>query len=159
MSDKTEHDTDGLLRKNAELLGELKAAKARIAELESERDAARADAQAARETMRRVQLEEPLQQALGQAFTVPWRIMRPLLSEHFTFELCDDGRPAITAKSTGEPVPIGEMVAAMATIPDLAAALRPPRGGGALGNDKGSSLADVPQPKPKPKVAATFGLR
>jgi hypothetical protein len=50
------------------------------------------------------------------------------------------------------------MVAAMATIPDLAAALRPPRGGGALGNDRGSSLPDVPQQR-KPKVAATFGLR
>jgi hypothetical protein len=156
---ETKHYIDGLLRKNAELLGELKAAKARIAELEAERDSARADAQTARETMRRVQLEEPLEQALAGAFTGPWKIMRPLLGEHFTFELGDDGKPAIAAKSTGEAVPLSGMIAAMATIPDLAAALRPPRGGGALGNDKGSSLADVPQPKPKPKVAATFGLR
>jgi hypothetical protein len=84
---EAKHDIDGLLRKNAELLGELKAAKARIAELESERDAARADAQVARDTMRRVQLEEPLEQSLGQAFVAPWKIMRPLLGEHFTFEL------------------------------------------------------------------------
>jgi hypothetical protein len=149
---ETKHDIDGLLRKNAELLGELKAAKARIAELESERDSARADAQVARDTMRRVQLEEPLEQALAGAFTVPWRIMRPLLGEHFTFELGDDGKPRVTAKATNEPVPLSGMIAAMATIPDLAAALRPPRGGNALGNDRGSSVPDVSQPKPKPKV-------
>jgi hypothetical protein len=109
--------------------------------------------------MRRVQLEEPLEQALGQAFFAPWKIMRPLLGEHFEFALGDDGKPVITARATGEAVPIGGMIAAMATIPDLAAALRPPRGGGAPGNDRGSSLSDVLQPKAKPKVAQTFGLR
>jgi hypothetical protein len=156
---EAKHDIDGLLRKNAELLGELKAARARIAEHESERDAARADAQTARDTMRRVQLEEPLEQALAGAFTVPWRIMRLLLGEHVDFALGDDGKPSITAKGTGEAVPLSGMIAAMATIPDLAAALRPPRGGNALGNDRGSSLPDVSQPKAKPKVAQAFGLR
>jgi hypothetical protein len=158
-SEKTEHDVDGLLRKNAELLSELKAARTRIAELEAERDSAQADAQVARDVMRRVQLEEPLEQALGQAFVAPWRIMRLLLDEHFDFALGEDGKPHITAKATGEAVPLTGMVAAAASIPDLAAAVRPPRGGGALGNDRGSSLANVPQQKPKPKVAQTFGLR
>jgi hypothetical protein len=159
MTDTTEakHDVDALLRKNAELLGELKAAKARLAEVEAEREAARGEAQAARDTMRRVQLDEPLEQALGGAFVAPWRIMRPLVEEHFEVGLDGDGKPQVVAKANGEAVPIGSMFAAVMAVPDLAAAMRPARGGGARGNDGPDPHG--PQAKPQAKVASPFGLR
>ena len=157
MTEKQEHDVDGLLRKNAELLGEVKALKAKVAEIEGERDGARAEAQEARETMRRVQLDEPLEQVLGGAFVAPWRIMRPLVEEHFDAVLGEDGRPQITAKASGEAVAMGGMIAAMQAVPDLAAALRPPRGSGARGNN--GHDPHEPQAKPQAKVASPFGLR
>ena len=157
MTEKQEHDVDGLLRKNAELLGEVKALKAKVAEIEGERDGARAEAQEARETMRRVQLDEPLEQVLGGAFVAPWRIMRPLVEEHFEVGLGEDGRPQITAKASGEAVAMGGMIAAMMEVPDLAAALRPPRGGGAPGSN--GHDPHEPQPKAQPKVAKAFALR
>lgn len=157
MTEKQEHDVDGLLRKNAELLGEVKALKAKVAEVEAERDGARAEAQEARATVRRVQLDEPLEQALGGAFVAPWRIMRPLVEEHFEVGLGDDGKPRIAVRATGEAVALGEMIAAMMAVPDLAAALRPPSGGGARGNDRGDT--GEPKPKAQQKVASSFGLR
>ena len=158
MTDKTEHDVDGLLRKNAELLGQVKTLKARVTELEAERDTAQANAQAATDTMQRVQLLEPVEQALGGAFVAPWRVMKPLLDEHFDFALGDDGKPEIKMKATGEVVAVDGMIAAMAPIPDLAAAMRPASGGGARGS--ASHLSDRESEKGKTaKVAGPFGLR
>jgi len=90
MSDGTNHDVDGLLRKNAELLAEVKGLKAKVAEVEGERDAATGDAAMAREVARQVSIERPLEGVLGGAFVAPWRVVRPLLDEHFQFELADD---------------------------------------------------------------------
>lgn len=158
MTDKTEHDVDGLLRKNAELLGQLKQLKARVTEIEAERDAAQSSAQAATDTMQRVQLLEPVEHALAGAFVAPWRVMKPLLDEHFDFALGDNGKPQIKMKATGDIVAVDGMIAAMAPIPDLAAAMRPPSGGGARGT--AGSLADKEAPKTKAAaVAGPFGLR
>lgn len=155
----TQHDTEGLMRKNAELLAEVKKLKARIADLEGERDAAQERAEAAQATMRRVQLEEPIEAALGEAFRLPWRIVKPLVEEHFAFELGEDGKPQVTAVATGEAVEMAGLVAEMAAIPDLAAAMRPPSGGGAKGNDGGMrDAATEARAKPE-KVASPFGLR
>lgn len=158
MDQKSDHDVDGLLRKNAELLGQVKTLKARIGELEAERDAAQVSAQTATETMRRVQLDDPVQQALDKAFVAPWRVMKPLLDEHFDFALGDDGKPEIKIKGNGEVVTLDGIIAAMATIPDLAAALRPPSGGGA----RGSGARDILPPDghdTRRAVASQFGLR
>lgn len=158
MTETKDHDVDGLLRKNAELLGEVKALKARVAEIEVERDAAAADAAGARETMRRVQLEEPLEQALGGAFVAPWRIMRPLVDEHFDVDLGEDGKPQITAKADGAAVALAGLLTAMQAVPDLAAAMRPPAGAGARGNDHPQDREQGEGPA-RPKVASPFGLR
>lgn len=156
MTEKQEHDIDGLLRKNAELLGEVKALKAKVAEIEAERDGARSEAQAAQETMRRVQLEEPLERAAAPAFAVPWRIVRPLIEEHFDIALGEDGTPQIAAKASGEAVTLDGLVRAAQAVPDLAVALRPISGPDVRGNNR--PIRD-PQPKAQPKVASPFGLR
>jgi cell division septum initiation protein DivIVA len=152
---ETTHDVDGLLRKNAELLGEVKELKAKLAEVEGERDTANADAAAAKEAARQVSLEKPLESDLGGAFVAPWRVVRPLLDEHFDFAVGDDGSPSITDKK-GRAVAPGTMIAELAAIPDLAAMLRPAQGGGA----KGSGHHDRAMKPTKPEtVAPAFGLR
>lgn len=155
---RDEHDVDGLLRKNAELLAEVKKLKQRITDLEGERDAAEAKAEEAAQTMRRVQLDEPLEQAVGGAFVAPWRVMRPLVEEHFDVSLGEDGKPSIVRKESGEAVPLDGMLRAMQEIPDLAAAIRAPSGGGARGGKgNGERLEDAPPAKRK--VAPQYGLR
>lgn len=156
---KTEHDVDGLLRKNAELLADIKKLKGRIAEIEGERDTAVQEAEAVRGTLHRVQLDEPIEAALADAFRLPWRIVRPLVEEHFSFELGEDGKPVVTAKETGDAVSLGEIMGEMASIPDLASAMRPPTGGGTRGREGGDGMSST-APAPKGKtVAPGLGLR
>ncbi|HDR28854.1 hypothetical protein [Rhodovulum sp.] len=152
------HDVHGLLRKNAELLGELKAAKAKVAELEAERDAALAKAAEAEATMRQTLLDAPVERTLGEAFSLPWRHMRPAIEEHFTFALGEDGKPVATPTDGGEPVPLDQVTRMCASIPDLAVALRPAQGGGA--RSSGEHVADPDAGKPRPEsLAGPFGLR
>lgn len=156
-----EHDVDGLLRKNAELLAEVKTLKAKIADTEGERDSAKQAAGEAQDAMRRVAVEKPLEQALGGAFVAPWRVVRPLLDEHFAIGLGADDVPdikTIVTEGDGEAVGLTELMAQVQTIPDLAAMLRPPSGGGARGGDGRDGPATV-KTEPKEKVASTFGLR
>lgn len=153
----TPHDVDGLLRKNAELLGEVKALKAKVAEVEGERDAAIADATAAKEAAHLVSIEKPLQAGLAGAFIAPWRVVRPLLDEHFDFATGDDGLPSIKDKQ-GSPVALDGLIAEFAGIPDLAAMLRPPQGGGARGSDLPGTGPTQDKKKPE-AVAPAFGLR
>ena len=157
MSDN-KHDIDGLLRKNGELLSEVKGLKAKLGEIEAERDTARSDADAAQAMTRSVSLERPLEAALGSAFVAPWRIVRPLLDEHFTFGLSDDGNAVVTmGNGEGETVSLAEIGSSLSTIPELAAMLRPPKGGGATGSAGGTS-GHNPEKEPR-KVASPFGLR
>lgn len=158
MADDNGHDVEGLLRKNAELLGEVRSLKGRVGEIERERDEALQAAEAANATMRRLQLEEPVEQALAGAFVAPWRVMRPLLDEHLDFALTDEGRPEITVRASGEVVPPGGLMAFVSTVPDLAAVLRPPSGGGArsVGEDAGGVAPRKPE---REAIAPKFGLR
>lgn len=83
--------------------------------------------------------------------------MRPLVEEHFDIALGEDGKPQIKAKDSGEGVALGEMLGAMQAVPDLATALKPPRGGGARGSHEPSDR-DA-KDRPRQKVASPFGLR
>lgn len=158
MADDNGHDVEGLLRKNAELLGEVRSLKGRVGEIERERDEALQAAEAANATMRRRQLEEPVEQALSGAFVAPWRVMRPLLDEHLEFVLTDEGRPEIKVRASGEVLPPDGLMGFVSTVPDLAAVLRPPSGGGArsVGEDGGGISTRKPEHRP---VAPQFGLR
>lgn len=152
------HNVDGLLRKNAELLAEVRGLKTRITELEGERDAARGEAQEAEQTTKRLLIEEPLQRLLADAFVVPWRVVRPLLDEHFVTALSDNGAQ-VTAKASETTMPLAEgsqaILREIGTIPDLAALVRPPSGGGATGSGD-ARRASAPA---KPAVVSAFGLR
>lgn len=152
----TGHDVDGLLRKNAELLGEVKELKAKLQEAEGAREAALQAASEARGAMRRVALERPLEGVLGRAFVAPWRVVRPLLDEHFAFDMGADDVAEIKAAS-GEAVALDDLLQHVQAIPDLAAMLKPPSGGGASGG--GRSIAVQDKPKSREKVASPFGLR
>lgn len=158
MANDDGHDVEGLLRKNAELLGEVRALKGRVGEIERERDEALQAAEAAKDAMRRLQLEEPVEKALSGAFVAPWRVMRPLLDEHLEFALTEEGRPEITVRASGEVLPPGGLMAFVSTVPDLAAVLRPPSGGGArsVGEDAGGVAPRKPE---REAIAPKFGLR
>lgn len=157
MAETEAHDVDGLLRKNAELLAEVKGLKARIAALEGERDTAKAEADTAQATMRQTLLDDPLERELGGAFTLPWRHMRPLVEEHFSFALGDDGKPVATPAAGGDPIALEDVRGAFAAIPDLAVALRPAKGGGSTGGAGRHVLEPVKASREK--VASPFGLR
>jgi hypothetical protein len=134
-----QNDITGLMRKNAELLAEVKALKGRLQEADSAREAALQAASDAQATMRRVALETPLEGALASRFVVPWRIIRPMLDDYFAFDT------------------LADLPGQIATIPDLAALLHPPRGGGAPGS-AGNRDFDA-KPKAPEKIASPFGLR
>ena len=157
MTEQT-HDTEGLLRKNAELLAEVKGLKARITALEGERDAAKQDADAAHLTMRKTLLDDPLERQLGAAFSLPWRHIRPLVEEHFVFALGDDGKPIANPAAGGDAVGLDCLTSAFAAIPDLAVVLRKPQGGGARGS-AGPIEIERGKSKAREKVASPFGLR
>ena len=152
-----EHDVEGLLRKNAELLGEVKELKTKLQEAEGAREAALQAASDARGAMRRVALERPLEGVLGRAFVAPWRVVRPLLDEHFTIDM-GSGDVAEIKTLSGELVTLDKLMQHVQTIPDLAAMLKPPSGGGASGG-RGHSGEIERKPEPKPKVASPFGIR
>ncbi|MFV0645256.1 MAG: hypothetical protein ACK5NN_12290, partial [Sphingomonadaceae bacterium] len=91
-----------------------------------------------------------------------WRIMRPLLDEHFKFDLSDEGGALVTTSANegeaeGEAIPMADIFQRVNAIPDLSAMLKPPKGGGA----RGSYGAQQPQDEKKTTrpVASPFGLR
>jgi hypothetical protein len=160
MTKENEHDVEGLLRKNAELLGEVKTLKARVAELEGTTREAQTSAEASAARLRALMLDEPLERDLAASFVIPWRVTRPLLEEHFDFALGDDGRPVVTRKNGGEPVAFGEIFDALGTIPDLAALVRPARGAEERGHTRIPTRRREDDNKQQEVVGASpFGLR
>jgi len=163
MSDEQEHDVDGLLRKNAELLAEVKSLKAKVAEIEGARDEALQAASDAQDTVAKVTLEKPLEAVMGGAFVAPWRVVRPLLDEHFVFDAAADDGAQIKVRAEdgeGEAVALDAIISHVQAIPDLAAMLKPPRGGGASGGRVGDRDPERGKASEKTEqVASPFGLR
>jgi len=164
MSEKSEHDVDALLRKNAELLGQVKILKSKLAEAQGAHEAALQVASDAQATMRKVTLEKPLEAALSPCFVAPWRVVRPLLDEFFVVE--DGGADGVQIQTRvddgeGEELALDAMLRHIQTIPDLAAMLRPASGGGASGasGGRGGVVPKSDKTEPREKVASPFGLR
>ena len=99
-------NAEGLLAKRDELLGEVKALKAKVASLEADLGTANATAEAAQQEVQRIKLDEPLAECLGDMFSVRLKYVMPEVQEHFAFSLSDDGIK-FTQKN-GDPVKIGD---------------------------------------------------
>ena len=63
-------DIQGLIAKRDELLNEVKKLKAKVAELEAERDTEKTRADTAEGDLRRVRLDDPVEAMLGDLFTI-----------------------------------------------------------------------------------------
>ena len=170
--DDKKDDVQGLIAKRDELLGEVKKLKARVADLEGERDAAQGRADTAEADLRRVRLDEPVEQIMGDLFVVKLRHAMPEVKDHFDFALGDDGAVRFTTKE-GEPVKItegGKEREAAFTAGDIRKALAEhggfdeilrAEGVGGSGKPPGSASSGVssaPVQKGE-KVAPAFGLR
>ena len=162
-------DIQGLIAKRDELLGEVKKLKAKVAELEAERDTANARADTAEGDLRRVRLDDPVEAMLGDLFTIKLRHALPEVRDHFDFTLGEDGAVRFTDKE-GQPVTlVQDQREAGFTADDIRKALiehggfdeilRAPGvgGGGKPPNSGGQGVQSAPQ-KPE-KVAPAFGLR
>src|SRR6056297_1082184 len=103
--DDKKDDVQGLIAKRDELLGEVKKLKAKVADLEGERDAEKTRADTAEADLRRVRLDDPVEQIMGDLFTIKLRHALPEVKDHFDFVLGDDGAVRFTDKD-GEPVKI-----------------------------------------------------
>jgi|GEM_PF-4646573 len=170
--DDKKDDVQALIAKRDELLGEVKKLKARLADLEGERDTAVARADTAEADLRRVRLDDPVEQIMGDLFTIKLRHALPEVKDHFDFALDDDGAVKFTTKD-GEPVKItegGKEREAGFTAEDIRAALtehggfdeilRAPGVGGS-GKPPASTSGAVASDRAEKggKVAPAFGLR
>mgnify|MGYP006432063917 CR=1 FL=1 len=168
MSEETD-DMQGLIAKRDELLGEVKKLKARVAELEAERDTAKARADTAEGDLHRVKLDEPVESVLGDLFTIKLRHALPEVKDHFDFALGEDGAVHFTDKE-GQPVTLVEdgreagfnaddIRKALTEHGGFDEILRAPGagGGGKPPNSGGQGVSSAPQ-EPK-RVAPSFGLR
>ena len=81
-------NTDGLVRKNRELLGEVKTLRAKLSEVTAERDALAA-------SYGKVTLDQPLSEMLAKVSPFPPRFTRPMVEEHFSFVLGDDSQQVL----------------------------------------------------------------
>lgn len=159
----------GLLRKRDELLAEVRALKAKLAEVTAERDAmaeakGRSDAE-----LKAITIDRPTDDLLAQVAVLPVRFVRPAFDEHFSVKLDDKGQlQFLTAE--GQPVQIEgrqavfsaeDIRAAMAHVDELRPVVKGSQasGGGATGGGRGVPQPTAKKPEPKPKVASPFGLR
>jgi hypothetical protein len=158
-------NAEGLLAKRDELLGEVKALKAKVASLEAELGAATATAEAAQNEIQRVKLDQPLAECLGDMFSVRLKWIMPEVQEHFAFSLADDG--VRFSKKNGDPVMIGDREAEF-TPADIRKALEQVGGFdgvllseqvGGGGKPPSSSARSVEDTPARPAPRQQFGLR
>ena len=165
-------ETDGLVEKNRELLGEVKKLKARVKELEDDLGAEKGRADTAEAEVKRITLDGPVEAVLGDLFAVKLKYVLPDVKEHFDFVPGDDGAVRfVTAE--GEPVEITDRDGkreAQFTARDVRTALEAhggfdevlkAAGSGGSGKPPGSSGNGTIQPPSNDgtKVEPRFGLR
>ena len=80
-----------LLKRNGELIAELKAARAALTAAETARDTAQADGKQWRERWHTVAVMEPFEAELRALATVPTRYLRELVTEHGLLKFEPDG--------------------------------------------------------------------
>lgn len=172
MADDNKDDVQKLLAKRDELLGEVRTLKARVAELEGERDGAVARAATAEAEVKRLCLDDPVAAVLGDLFAVKLKYVLPDIEEDYSFALGDDGQVTFTAKD-GAPVKVGEAGKereAGFNADDIRAALEAHggfdgvllsqcKGGGGKQPGSGATGVVTQGPQKRQKVAPEFGLR
>lgn len=89
--EKDNPELQGLIEKRDELLDEVKTLKAKLKTLEGERDEAGERAEAAEAELKRITVDNPVDEMLKAVFTVPVDQARKLLEGQFTFERGDGG--------------------------------------------------------------------
>lgn len=163
MSDET-----GLTAKRDELLAEVKILKARLKEVEAERDAERERADKAEGEFRRVTIDDPVEAVLADLFVVPLRHVMGEVREHFDFVRDDAGALQMRTKA-GEPVKLSDgaevtfepeaIRKALLEVGTLDEVVRGTLaiGGGAPGGKGGQPAATGPVRRAP--VAQRFGLR
>jgi len=160
--DDTKDNVDGLLKKRDQLLNEVKTLRAKLAEVTAERDTLAASYGA-------VTLDKPLSEMLAKVSPFPARFTRPMVEEHFSFSLGDDGEVQMRGKD-GKPVQIdgreaifseSDMRAALAGVAELQGIVygNQASGGGAPGSTSRAPQSAPKKPEAKPKLASPFGLR
>lgn len=172
MAEDNKDDVQKLLAKRDELLGEVRTLKARVAELEGERDGAVARADTADAEVKRLCLDDPVADVLGEMFAVKLKYVLPDIEEDFAFALGDDGQVTFTGKD-GAAVQVGEAGKereAGFNADDIRAALEAhggfdgvllsqAKGGGGKQPGRGATGLSPQEPKKAQKVAPDFGLR
>lgn len=165
-------ETEGLVNKNRELLGEVKTLKARVKDLEDHLGAEKGRADAAEAEVKRITLDEPVEAVLGDLFAVKLKYVLPDVKEHFDFVLGDDGAVRFVT-ADGKPVEIedrGGKREAQFSAADVRKVLEA-HGGfdavlisshkGGSGKPPGSTYngAQPPTTTPPKKLEQKFGLR
>lgn len=163
MSDET-----GLTAKRDELLAEVKALKARLREVEAERDIERQRAERAEAEYQRVTIDDPTEAMLADLFVVPLRHVMGEVREHFSFVRDENGGLQIRDKDgqpikltdgrevTFEPEPIRRALLEVGTLDEVVRGTFA-AGGGATG---GALVQPNPTgPTRNAPVAQRFGLR
>lgn len=157
----------GLIAKRDELLAEVKKLKARLAEVEGERDSAMQRADKAEAEFQRVTLDEPVKAVLGDVFAVSLGYVMPTVNERYSFVRNEDGQIEFRTKD-GEPVKLEDREAdftvsdiydALAATGDFDDVLRASQanGSGAKGGS-GQTFARN-DTKTRAPIASPFGLR
>ena len=156
----------GLIAKRDELLAEVRKLKARLAEVEGERDAEKVRADAAESNLQRVTVDEPVEAVLSKVFAVSLHRVMPDLKEHYRFDRGEDGQLQFRTKE-GEPVMVKDREAGFAEA-DIHEALSATgkfddvlRGSLASGSGSpGGSRHPVAKADPKKaSIDSPFGLR
>ena len=172
-----------LLRRNKELMNELKAAQCELRTAQDAHQASQADMAKWRDRWYRVAVEEPLDADLRNAARVPMQYLKDLCIKHGLLRMepdPDDGllRPRwYTVKGEPDDAPYlgvgGHLSRALSALgrgqkggytevwaEELAKATHQPRGGGAIGSPHGYHSPAPPKPAdaPAPVQRPTFGL-